>query len=301
MSFYQNYEMLCAERGVSPTKAARDVGLAQPIVSQWKKRGSTPKVETVQKLAHYFGVSVEYLLGTGPRISPIFSSRRIFSAMNEKEISLEKMSQLTAIPIETIRSFALGEKVENGRNCLEKIARVLEANPAYLMGWTNHPDDDSAYWNISENIWGECNNDPDSAHGAQQALELDSIGHEGTLVYDLLERAKQRTPSRPWAFSLIEKLGSVGYSIGTYEEDAYLWINYPDGTLEVTEEELRELDQSTDSFIRFKLQELRDRHPYRFRPKQGHQEQAPQSTPAPQEGTDTTPPVDGPQEPPEGK
>ena len=62
MSFYQVFENLCNERGVSPTKAARDVGVAQPVVSQWKKRGSTPKAETVQKLANYFGVSVEDLL-----------------------------------------------------------------------------------------------------------------------------------------------------------------------------------------------------------------------------------------------
>lgn len=288
--FYDIFVDLCAKNGVSASFVVQNIGLNKSSATYWKN-GSIPKGETLQKLAHYFGVSVDYLLGTGPRISPIFSSRRIFSVMNEKGISLEKMSQLTAIPIETIRSFALGEKVENGRNCLEEIARALEANPAYLMGWTNHSDDDSAYWNISESTWEEYNNDPDSAHGAQQALEQDSIAHEGTSVYDLLEQAKQRAPSRPWAFSLIEKLGSVGYSIGSYEEDAYIWINYPDGTLEVTEEELRELDQSTDSFIRFKLQELRDRHPYRFRPKRRHQEQSPappqeppQSTPPTQEG-----------------
>lgn len=63
MIFYEIFERLCKEKGITPTKAARDVGVAQPVVSQWKKRGSTPKAETVQKLADYFGVSVDYLLG----------------------------------------------------------------------------------------------------------------------------------------------------------------------------------------------------------------------------------------------
>lgn len=63
MAFYEVFESLCKERGISPTRAARDNGLKQQSVSSWKTRGSTPKAETVQKLADYFGVSVDYLLG----------------------------------------------------------------------------------------------------------------------------------------------------------------------------------------------------------------------------------------------
>ena len=107
-------------------------------------------------------------------------------------------------------------------------------------------------------------------------------------------------PHGPWGLSLERKLEAVGCSIGFYEEDAYIWINYPDGTLEVTEAELAELDKSTDSFIRFKLQELRENHPNDFKPKR-RRTVAPQDTPEPQEGKDTTPPPDGPQRPPEGQ
>ena len=81
------------------------------------------------------------------------------------------------------------------------------------------------------------------------------------------DTAEEEEPSGPWGLALEQKLAAVGCSIGTYEEDAYIWINYPDGTLEVTEEELQELDQSTDSFLRFKLQELREKHKDSFRPK----------------------------------
>lgn len=58
MTFYDVFERLCSERGVTPTKAARDVGIAQPVVSQWKKRGSTPKFETILALARYFDVPI---------------------------------------------------------------------------------------------------------------------------------------------------------------------------------------------------------------------------------------------------
>ena len=124
----------------------------------------------------------------------------------------------------------------------------------------------------------------------------------------VIEMSKSHTaedePHGSWGLGLEQKLAAVGFSIGFYEEGACVWINYPDGTLEVTDAELRELDQSTDSYLRFKLQELRERHSDDFRPKrkcpQGPQER-PQSTPPPQEGKDTAPPPDAPETAPEGK
>lgn len=63
MAFYDIFERLCGDKGATPTQVARDNGLTQQTVSHWKTRGSTPKAETVQRLADYFGVSVNYLLG----------------------------------------------------------------------------------------------------------------------------------------------------------------------------------------------------------------------------------------------
>ena len=58
MTFYDVFEHLCAEKGVTPTQAGRDNGIAQGVISMWKKRGSTPKAQTVQKLANYFNVPI---------------------------------------------------------------------------------------------------------------------------------------------------------------------------------------------------------------------------------------------------
>lgn len=62
MAFYDMFERLCAQKGVTPTQAGRDNGIAQGVVSMWKKRGSTPKAQTIQKLADYFGVSTDDLI-----------------------------------------------------------------------------------------------------------------------------------------------------------------------------------------------------------------------------------------------
>lgn len=58
MDFYQIFEKLCKEKGVTPTRVARENGITQQAVSLWKKRGSTPKATTLQKLSDYFDVPV---------------------------------------------------------------------------------------------------------------------------------------------------------------------------------------------------------------------------------------------------
>lgn len=68
-------------------------------------------------------------------------------------------------------------------------------------------------------------------------------------------------------YEIEEKLKFVGCKLGFYEEDAYLWIEFPDGSLEITEKDLSELNKSTNDFLKFKLMELRSERPKDFRKK----------------------------------
>ena len=67
-------------------------------------------------------------------------------------------------------------------------------------------------------------------------------------------------------YFLEQKLAQIGYSISGIEE-GYIWINYPDGTLEVTGDELKELDESSSSYLKFKLEELKEKNIKDFRKK----------------------------------
>lgn len=60
--FYDRFMGLCKERGVSPSAVMVSIGLNKSNATFWKK-GSIPKGDTLRKLADYFGVSVDYLLG----------------------------------------------------------------------------------------------------------------------------------------------------------------------------------------------------------------------------------------------
>ena len=61
-SFYEKYQKLCHNVGMSPSGVANAIGLSNAAASGWKK-GKVPSEFTMFKLADYFGVSVAYLKG----------------------------------------------------------------------------------------------------------------------------------------------------------------------------------------------------------------------------------------------
>ena len=88
----------------------------------------------------------------------------------------------------------------------------------------------------------------------------------GISVDDLIDQPEPANHS--WSVDLDEKLKQIGFSTGFDEDNAALWINYPDGTLEVNETDLKELHDTTNEYMRFKLEELKKKRTQDFRPNQ---------------------------------
>ena len=61
--FIEVLESLLHEKGVTAAKMLSDFGLNKSSVLNLKTRGTVPSGAILQKLADYFGVSVDYLLG----------------------------------------------------------------------------------------------------------------------------------------------------------------------------------------------------------------------------------------------
>lgn len=59
---YDVFEQLLQKYGVSSYKVAKDTGVTQTALSNWKSGRSTPSTKTLQKIADYFGVTVDYLM-----------------------------------------------------------------------------------------------------------------------------------------------------------------------------------------------------------------------------------------------
>lgn len=59
--FFDRFENLCKQKGVSKQKACIDCGLSRTAWNKWKA-GAIPNGDAIQSLADYFGVTTDYLL-----------------------------------------------------------------------------------------------------------------------------------------------------------------------------------------------------------------------------------------------
>lgn len=61
---YKIIEKLLKEKGVSGAQMSRDLGMSRSFMTELRKgRAKSVKMETAQRIADYFDVSVDYLLG----------------------------------------------------------------------------------------------------------------------------------------------------------------------------------------------------------------------------------------------
>ena len=73
--FYDNYIRLCNSIKKSPSAVAIEIGIAKPTVNRWK-HGSIPTDATLGKIAVYFGVSKDELLGKEQKETPTLEGER---------------------------------------------------------------------------------------------------------------------------------------------------------------------------------------------------------------------------------
>ena len=57
---YEKFAQLLQERGITSYRVSKDTGISQSTLSDWKNGKSAPKLDKLQRIADYFGVSVSY-------------------------------------------------------------------------------------------------------------------------------------------------------------------------------------------------------------------------------------------------
>ncbi len=59
---YKKFSALLEKNNKTPYQVSKETGIAQSVLSDWKRGRSKPKVDKLKVLADYFGVSIEYFL-----------------------------------------------------------------------------------------------------------------------------------------------------------------------------------------------------------------------------------------------
>lgn len=60
---YDIFEQLLQKNGATAYKVSKDTGIGQSTFSDWKNGRSVPKQDKLQKIADYFNVSLNYIMG----------------------------------------------------------------------------------------------------------------------------------------------------------------------------------------------------------------------------------------------
>ena len=59
---YEIFEQLLSKYGVTAYRVAKETGITTATLTNWKQGKYTPKQDKLQKIADYFGVSLDYLM-----------------------------------------------------------------------------------------------------------------------------------------------------------------------------------------------------------------------------------------------
>lgn len=85
--FKQTFINLCNKKGVAPSAVCMRLGLSNATYSKWTDE-SVPRRATLQRIADYFGVTVDYLLGKEQEKKPLSKVLSLSDALSPREIAV---------------------------------------------------------------------------------------------------------------------------------------------------------------------------------------------------------------------
>lgn len=178
---YHIFEKLLKLHNTTPYKVSKATGIANSTLSDWKNGVSVPKQDKLLKIADYFNVSLEYLIGKTNNPSPINTNNNISNSiilskfryvnkgdeeefmyspeesadlivdlLHNKSTSVDKMLKECGLKPRVISNMKSGSMPSADKLAL--ISDYLGVSTDYLLGKTDNPNPINASNNISTSI-----------------------------------------------------------------------------------------------------------------------------------------------------
>ena len=120
---YEIFDRLLKEKGLRASDVSKATGIHGSTFSDWKSGRSKPKQEKLQKIADYFGVSVDYLM-TGKNSSNIKVIDENNNVVVLDDEALELIDSLRSNP-EMRMLFSVSKKAT--KEDIIKAVKIIEA------------------------------------------------------------------------------------------------------------------------------------------------------------------------------
>lgn len=127
--FYDRFKLLCQRKNISCTKAATEIGLSNSTPTKWKKTAAIPDGSTISRIADYFEVPVEYVMGVSADSQIDEANFRL--AELEKELKTATAEEADKIAVEID---GLQESLKD-----MKFSQPFEENAIRQAKKNNHP------------------------------------------------------------------------------------------------------------------------------------------------------------------
>lgn len=113
---YKKIDELLAQKGISGAKMSADLGMSRSFMTELRKgRAKSVKIETAQKIADYFGVSLGELLDGETENAPTPEGRRAVSDADIKFALFGGDGEITDAMYEEVRQFAAFVRQREGK------------------------------------------------------------------------------------------------------------------------------------------------------------------------------------------
>lgn len=154
----ENVMQHIAERNMSIAELERTIKLANGAISKWDKQN--PSIESLTKIADYFGVTIDSILGrtTKPAIqdnSGLTIYDRIKAIANSDGISIRELENRTGFSNGTINKWRISSPSINN---VQKIADYFKVSIDFLIGRagvSNNPYVELLTSHLSKNLLAE--------------------------------------------------------------------------------------------------------------------------------------------------
>lgn len=151
-TFAERLRQLRAERGISTPKLAEELGIAKSTISQYENNKRSPDGYILAKLAEYFNVSVEYLLGktdipdriTEANTDSAHSKElekfktRIKELRQKNNLTQKELGEKLGLTESTVSLYEAGKRKPDP-STLVKLANIFDVSIDYLLGRTDDP------------------------------------------------------------------------------------------------------------------------------------------------------------------
>ena len=116
-------------KGLTQTELAKKVGISNQAVSFYENGKRQPKIETWNRLADFFNVSVPFLQGMPEAVG----KNRLKELRQKKKLTLKKLGKHVGILDSTLSQYENGKR-EPGQEVWQKLAFYFGVSVSYIRG-----------------------------------------------------------------------------------------------------------------------------------------------------------------------